>query len=321
MRSKTTMAMMGRKVPELDPINDGRHPLANNPFSRESVPYVFVLGEEQIVGCPYTWVDREGVAGGIFFLFGPGVGDEPIVEHFANIPVLPAQNFDDWRVGDIHFSQDMKLQNARISVRGKRASLECTFEAVHPAYFYGVHPNGCPSYLADNRLEQTGRMKGVLTLDGRKIPFDTMGCRDHSWGTRDWQSAQHWKWVHAQAGPDLVIHFMEMQALGGVEIRGYVLRDGVFAEVSSVETEFEHDDQYLHTALRSVIHDTAGRATRLDGTFFAHYLLVPGPHTTLNEGGMHCTLEGKPGIGYVEFMWPTAYVEHIRESLRLQKAR
>ena len=135
--------LSARKVPELDPIHDGRHTLANNPFSRESVPYVFVLGEEQIVGCPYTWVDREGVAGGIFFLFGPGVGDEAIVEHFANIQVPPEQNFDDWRVGDIYYSQDMKLQNARISVHGKRASLECTFEAVHPAYFYGVHPNGC----------------------------------------------------------------------------------------------------------------------------------------------------------------------------------
>ena len=64
--------MVARKVPELDPIHDGRHTLANNPFSRESVPYVFVLGEEQIVGCPYTWVDHEGVAGGDFLFVWSG---------------------------------------------------------------------------------------------------------------------------------------------------------------------------------------------------------------------------------------------------------
>ncbi len=307
-------------IPLLDPINDGRHTLSSNPYSRESVPYVFVLGEEQIVGCPYTWVDREGVAGGILFLFGPGVGKEPIVEHFADIKLPPGSDFDDWRIGNIHFSQDMKMENATIEVRGKRVDLDCTFEAVHPAYGYGGHARGCPPWLADNRLEQTGKMKGVLTLDGRRIPFDTIGYRDHSWGTRDWQSAQHWKWLHAQAGPDLAVHFMEIQALGRVELRGYVLRDGLMAEVAAVEVDFVTDDQYLHHSIDAVVRDTAGRSTHVAGKFFGHYLLVPGPHTTLNEGGMTCTIDGRPGDGYVEFMWQTAYIEHIREALRLQKA-
>jgi hypothetical protein len=307
------------EIPVLDPVHDGRHTLNSNPYARESVPYVVVLREERIVACPYTWVDRDGNAGGIFFLFGEGIGPEPIVEHFANIKLPPSTNFDDWRIGDIYFSQDLNLRNASISVRGKRASLECTFEALHPAYAYGGHERGCPSFLADNRLEQTGRMKGVLTIDGREIPFDTTGCRDHSWGVRDWQSSLHWKWAHMQAGDDLIVHFMEMHALGNVELRGYVVRDGLMAEVESVQTDFEHDDQYLHTAMTSVVRDKAGRTTRLEGRFFGHYLLVPNPQTTLNEGGISGTIDGKPGAGYVEFMWQTAYVEHIRESLRLRK--
>lgn len=310
-----------RKIPELDPSNDGRHTLADNPFARESIPYVFVLEEERIVGCPYTWVDREGVAGGIFYLFGPGIGDEIIVDHFESTPVPAHQNFDDWRVRGLHFKQDMDLMGASVSVRGRRTRLECRFDALHPAYAYGFHPDGCPSYVADNRIEQTGRIKGVLTIDQREIAFDSIGWRDHSWGTRDWQTAQHWKWLHAQAGPDLLVHFFDIQALGTKHLRGYVLRDGVFAEVASVDVDFTLNEQFLQKTISCSIRDTAGRTTRLEGDFFGHYPLIPAPHTTLIESGMTCKIDGRHGAGYVEFLWPTTYFEHVKENRRLSGTR
>ncbi|MDB5985813.1 MAG: hypothetical protein JWR16_866 [Nevskia sp.] len=301
-----------RSVPVLDPVNDGRHQLKEGPLERESVPYVMVLPEHKIATFSYTWVNKQNRAGSLFVVFGPGVGDQPIVESIDEIEMTSEHNFDDWRVGKVHLKQDLKLQTAQLHVDGERVGIDLRFDAAHPAYAYGFHPEGCPNYAATNRLEQAGRMRGTLRVDGRRIEFDTTGARDHSWGTRDWEAPQHWKWLHAQAGPELCVHFWQIQARGRTDLRGYVLRDGRMAEVDSVHIDFSNDAQYRQTGIDALVHDTAGRTTRVAGSFFAHFPLVPGPHTTLNEGALSCEIDGKAGLGWVEFMWPTAYLDYLR---------
>lgn len=301
-----------RPVPVLDPVNDGRHKLRDLPLERESIPYVVSLPEHDIGTFIYTWVTKDNVAGSVFVAYGPGVGDTPIFEHIDGLTMGPDKNFDDWKVGKLHLRQDLELQKATIKVDGERAGIDATFEAIHPAYAYGSHPDGCPNWAATNRLEQSGRIKGSLRIDGKTFDFDTTAARDHSWGTRNWDTPQHWKWVHAQAGPETCVHFWQIQARGRTELRGYVFRDGRMAEVDSVEVDYRNDSQYRHTHIEAVVHDTAGRTSKLKGEYFGHFPLLPVPSCTLFEGTMRCEIDGKPGVGWSEFMWPTAYLEHLR---------
>src|SRR5438094_599627 len=82
---------------------------------------------------------------------------------------------------------------------------------------------------ADGRFEQSGRVQGTLRVAGRTIPFDTTAHRDHSWGTRDWSSLHHWKWISGQGGPGpgapegtvLTFNAFKGLALGQVDINGY----------------------------------------------------------------------------------------------------
>lgn len=305
-----------RELPVLDPVNDGRHRLRDLPLERESIPYTFVLPDEQIAAFSYTWVNKDHKAGSAFVLFGKGVGDAPIAEAVDGIAVSPQMNFDDWRVGTVHLKHDLQFQKALMLLEGERAAIHAEFDALHTPYAYGFHPDGCPDYAATNRIEQAGRVKGTVRIGSRKIPFETFGARDHSWGTRDWQMPQHWKWLHAQAGADLCLHFWEFQARGKLELRGYVLAEGRMAEIDAIRCAFSHDDQYNQTAIDVLIHDSAGRTTTLKGEHYAHYPLIPGPHTVLNEGAMRCEINGRPGVGWSEFMWPTPYLEYLRESLR-----
>jgi hypothetical protein len=301
----------GTAIPELDPVNDGRHRLRDLPLERESVPYVLTLPEHRICAFIYTWVNKDNLAGSIFVAYGPGVGEQPIVEAIDNVPMPAGADFDDWKVGCVHIRQDLKLQQAQIRVDSPRATLEARFEALHPAYAYGFHAEGCPDYAATNRLEQAGRMVGSLGIGGKSFAFDTTGARDHSWGTRDWQTPQHWKWLHAQGGGTCV-HFWQISARGRTDLRGYLHRDGRMAEIETVEVDFEVDEQYRQRRISARVLDREGRSCTVRGEFFAHFPLLPGPHTTLIEGGLECRIDEAPGSGWVEFMWPTPYLEHLR---------
>jgi hypothetical protein len=296
----------------LDPIHDERHHLLKDPLARESLAYLFALPAERIAAFVYTWVNGESKAGSALCVYGPGVGNDAIFEVDDGIEVLMEQCFKDWQVGGVHLRLGEPLKTFDITFTGQRAGLECRFEAMHPAYGYASHRNGCPYWMADNRFEQSGQLHGVLRLDNRKIPFETICHRDHSWGIRDWGMAQHWKWIHA-AGSGIAVHLWEAHALGRTDLQGYVYRDGKMEVVTATEIDFEHDSKMLQTSLHVVFHDEGGRLTILKGDVFALYPFKVSPLATINEAAMFVDIEGTPGIGFFEMTWAKAYLDYMQE--------
>jgi hypothetical protein len=300
-----------QRVLALDPVHDSRHRLRPEPLARESLVWMLQLPEEDVAAFVYTWVSGDSKAGTAMCVYGPAIGDEPIFEIVDGIAVPFDQGFDDWRVGGLHSRHGDPLEIADVTYTGERASIEYRFEAMHPAYSYGMHRDGCPQWMADERFEQSGRASGVLRVGGREIPFDTLGHRDHSWGTRDWNMSQHWKWLEAQAG-ETAVHLFEFHPLGRTHLRGYVYRDGVMAEVTGADVDFELDERMYHTSIEAVLHDDAGRSTTVSGTTFSIFEFPVAPTCTLNECSMSVTIDGEPGVGHVEMQWPNAYLDHVR---------
>ncbi len=206
-------------MPILDPVNDGRHKLRNLPLERESIPYVIALPEQGIAAFVYTWVTKDNLAGSALAAYGPGIGDTPVFEAVDGIPMGPEKNFDNWQVGKLHLAQDLKLKTAKFGVVTDRVVIEANYEALHPAFAYSFHPDGCPAFAATDRLEQAGRVHGTIKVDGKAIAFDTFCARDHSWGTRDWGQPQHWKWLHAY-NQGTQVHFWKIEVGGRSELRG-----------------------------------------------------------------------------------------------------
>src|SRR5439155_23542809 len=154
--------LLMQRVLTLDPVHDSRHRLRPEPLARESLVFMLQLPEEDIAAFVYTWVSGESKAGTALCVYGPGIGDEPLFEIVDGIAVPSDQGFDDWRVGGLHSRHVEPLETADVTVNGERASLEYRFEAMHPAYAYGMHRDGCPQWMADERFEQSGRVSGVL---------------------------------------------------------------------------------------------------------------------------------------------------------------
>jgi len=297
----------------LDPVHDGRHRLRAEPKARESIPYLLNLPEHGIALFTYTWVNHASEAGAVMAVFGPGVGPQPIVEPLSDRPVPADMDFSDWRIGDFHLRQDLKFDRAQVRWKTAQVELDLRFEAFHPPYAYGSDARGCMPYVADDRIEQSGRAVGTLKIGERTITFDTTGHRDHSWGTRDWQVFQHYKWIHAQAGIDVSVHFWVVEALGRTEYRGYVHKEGRMALVTDVDFSFQYTGALDPQRWSATVTDADGRLTKLDAEVFARFQLYPDPAYCLNENAGAAVIDGKPGVAWLEIFFPEAYRRHIGE--------
>lgn len=293
-------------------VNDGRHELPDVVLGRESIPYVVVLPEEEIAMFTYTWVTKDSLAGAAIAIFGPGVGDQPIQQRLADRPVPADMNFDAWEIEGFRMEQDLEFNKAHIHWETPEATIDFSFEAFHPPYAYASDPRGCPAYCATDRIEQAGRVIGTLKIGDRIIPIDATGHRDHSWGTRDWVPFQQYEWFIGQCGTDVAVHFWRFNALGKEHVRGYVYKDGLMSRVETVDVDVVYDDQYWQKSYTADIVDAAGRRTSVNTEVFGTYTLVPHPKTSLNESGGIATIDGKPGVGWMECAWPTEYLAHIR---------
>ncbi|MEN9708124.1 MAG: hypothetical protein RIQ68_532 [Pseudomonadota bacterium] len=296
---------------QLDPVHDNRHALPEHPLARESSPFLVHLPEEGIAAFTYTWVNKRGEAGAALAIFGPGVGDAPIQQRLADRPVPADMDFSNWQIENFSMQQDLKFGTARIRWVTDAASIEFDFESFHPPYAYGAHADGCPAYAATDRIEQSGRVKGQITLGDRVIPFDTVGHRDHSWGTRDWGAFQFYNWFQGQNSDGVSVHYWKFLVGGREHLRGYVCKDGLMAEVTSVQSNIVLDDNAWQKSMTATVSDDAGRTTKVTAEFYATYTLLPDPLIALREAAGRATFDGKPGLGWLEVSWQPAYLDHM----------
>jgi hypothetical protein len=301
-------------------IDDGRHALGRDPLARESLVFTLQLPEEKIAGWVYPRVGNDGKAAGIIAVFGDGVPGGSIYEVYHGIDVPDSMNFTRWQAGGVDLTLTRPLLTAEVKYTSQRLAYDFTFEAIHPAYSYDSHPDRCPKYFADNRFEQSGRIKGTVTIDGRLIPFEALGQRDHSWGTRNWGVNYHYKWFHATTA-EAAVHFFKMEYLGRSLTRGYVFKDGHFSQLREVNVvDFTLNEDMIHTDIEVVMHDAAGRVTKVSGRHFAHQPLPVTDHgVTLNEVAMTTEIDGKPGTGWCEFQWDDAYLAHMKTHKHIRR--
>ncbi len=306
---------LSRENLRVDDIHDGRHSLPDRPLMRESIPYCVVLPKEKIAFFTYTWVNKDSMAGAALGIWGPGIGrEEPLQLRLPDRAVPSDMNFDDWRIDGFSMRQDLRFGTAEIQWRSPEAEVEFRFEGFHPPYAYSSHKDGSPSYAADDRIEQSGRITGTLRIDGRTIPIDTTGHRDHSWGTRDWGALHYYRWLQAQVGESISVHFWEFYALGERQVRGYVFKDGLMAELTELDFQWQGDERLNQKSYQCTIRDEAGRMTRLDAEVFGVCPLVTDPNFVLNEGASVVTIDGQAGAGWVEMGWPISYLKHVADN-------
>lgn len=306
--------------PLLDPRNDLRHQVALRPKARESLAYMMQMADEGIFITAYTWISAEGVVGRAVSAAGPGVG-ETVLEYVEGVSGGADQDFDNWSVAGLSLRHVELLQKAEIQYSGDDIALDLVFDALHPAFAHSSQPqrHGHPTFVADDRFEQCGRVTGTVTVRGKTHHVDTWMHRDHSWGVRDWSQIQHHKWFTAETD-DVNAYIFKIYGRGETWLYGYVDRDGVMALVTDAIIDVEYDDEmYGQRSAHLELRDDAGRTTVIDAETYA---LVPFPvdeNSKLHEAGMRTVIDGKPGVGHLGILWPIKYVEGLVAASRAAK--
>ncbi len=161
--------------------------------------------------------------------------------------------------------------------------------------------------FARGHYEQHHRASGEIEIEGRRIPFDGLGLRDHSWGPRSWQAPSHYRWLTANFGEELGFAAAWIVARDGSETRGGFVHRGpelVPIRDLAIETEWK-GEQKLHDRIRARLVCADGRALEVSGRVSS---MIPlrnrrGGHTTrIAEGMTEWSLEGRRGFGLSEYL-------------------
>lgn len=309
------MHALSTDITALDPIHDNRHRLGGSELARESLVYMIELPEQQIGGFLYTWVNGKGLAGAAICLFGDGVANSPLIEKCDGIPVADDMDFHNWQVNGLRVQLGKPLQTVSVFYQSDNIDIEYHFDAIHPAYSYASHKDGCPQWIANDRFEQQGMVSGHVRFADKTFTLNGFGQRDHSWGTREWGINQHWKWVHAQAGDHLGVHFWQLDAMGDRALRGYVHKDGHVAAITEVDVKAQYDQTMQQKSLQIDVRDSAGRHTVISAEAYAVFPFAVDPTITLFESPLTLSIDGESGYGWCEVLWPNSLIDYQKAKI------
>lgn len=299
---------------------EDRHVFFDNtahPDYRESLAFLLPLPHHGLGIIYYTWVhslgeEGKGRAGSMMVVYGPGV-PEPIFEVTDGVLVPDSMTLVDWEVGSAKMRLDPDMMGGRLRYIGQGINLDVSFDGLNTPFGFVANRNGCPGWLASDRVEQGVKYTGTLDVGSQPILIDDFGHRDHSWGNRDWGGPTHWKWWNIMGPDGIAIHAMELQAFGSTTLHGYVQKNGVIGTILSLDADITFDERFMQTDIRATLTDDEGRTTLIHTWQGADLAWPVSEFLTLHEASMFATIDGIEGRAYMEIAWPPAYADHHRK--------
>lgn len=289
------------------PSDDLVHEIGTVQYARESWFHVLPVPHEGMAGLVYLWRDGDTGKWGHIIGIGDSLSVDPLVlEAIDDLDI--EGDLRDARIGALHVRQPDPLKTAELEWRGDDASLQCSLSALHDPFSWHENENGCAYWVADERYEQSMRITGTFTVGDRTVEFDSMGHRDHSWGTRDWRAVQHWKWMNASTlDGELSLHAWIGCALGDMTYNGYVNRGGVVTPITFVHAHADLDENFMHTGVQATLTLADGSTLEMEAKSVAG-VPVPARHLRMNEIAGHAKLDGADAISHIEVGWPQSYI-------------
>ena len=230
-----------------DPADEAPHPAGTEELWNESWYFDAVSADEQLgVYTRLGLYPNLGVSWMTTFVCGPGRQTLALIDFAAPLPEGEQLSLATDELRGEHICIE-PLESFEVRVRGTAESFTDAAailrgergDPVELALALRWDTTGEPyAYRAATRYEIPCRVSGTVRCGEETVDFNGVGQRDHSWGVRDWWSAE-WMWsaVHLQDGTHL--HGVEFRLPGAPPVSvGYSQPpEGGVEELDSVRAQ------------------------------------------------------------------------------------
>jgi hypothetical protein len=170
--------------------------------------------------------------------------------------------------------------------------------------------------------EVTYRIKGFLTVRGKRYTVDCVDTGDRSWGPRPERDNSSVIWWHASFGEELTVHLFTGHDIAttvamGPHISGYVLEKGAVYGLTASRGVQEYRKAFPMGGALEVT-DVRGKTFALaysavNGCYWASY-----PSNTFLQSSLRVTCGGRSGYGVQQLGLSRAYLTRNRDAIRVR---
>lgn len=271
----------------LGPDDELRHEPGEPSNWRESVYFAFADPKHELGAWIYMWVLPNLGKSGVVISFYHGItrefdtmasafaapghlllgsGGEWAYVYHAAIPGVLQADFDDATLGGLRLRRKGPLEGYEIEYddgEGTTASLHYDFTTAPYDYAAGHCPS--PPWLADNRYHRSGRVRGEIDVQGRRLEIDAIGDADHSWGTRsnvEMGKGDFTLWAFSD--PEERVHASAIAMYQPEDKRrlGFIQIDGKMDSIAEIRDSVSFDEAGFHKDVELELADVGGRRLR-----------------------------------------------------------
>jgi hypothetical protein len=311
------------RMTEMHPDDEFHPPTSDDPYWTETCWFTFTVPERRLSGqlYPFFRPNQKVTAGGVYFWDDQGnqTWNCLYAKNFWHLPI------PDQPLSDITLPNGIRYQclQPRHSYRvryddpdgGDEIHVDLTYTAVTP-----------PHYLGGSHLDQPGRYRGTIWLQGERIDVDSFGFRDRSWGVRSQfgpgltsSQATRGGYSYATASERDAFHTITMDfGAGCISIHGYLLRDGSWSKLANGRRDVIERDPV--TGYPSVVQvdgtDELGRQLHAEGRCLNRLGLFLNPNLFTVNCLTEWTFDGVTAFGEDHDNWSAPAIRrHARAFL------
>ena len=161
------MTAAEQKDSGLRAADDLRHRPVAGERTRDSLFWQLTMPEHQLGVQVYLYLTGSGKAGYNVCVWGPGA--EPLAMHLHNGRVPDHTDLDDFSFDGLTLSQPEPLKSCLMTYDRDDVRIQFAFTGIHDAFSYRSNPDGLPSWFAQNRIEQTGQVRGGIDIERAQV--------------------------------------------------------------------------------------------------------------------------------------------------------
>ncbi|MEA2055985.1 MAG: PEP/pyruvate-binding domain-containing protein [Candidatus Thermoplasmatota archaeon] len=194
--------------------------------------------------------------------------------------------------------------------KAHKVSFELVFDSLNDIFNYrdcvSGHAEEISKNVASEHLEQYGRVKGKISVDGKEFEIDSLGDRDHSWGIRDWTSPKMWVWLTSQFSEKVALNVTKLIVKEGKVDAGFIHLDGKNHPLIHSVIDTKYDRKGAPKSFTLKLKDKEGKTYEVSAKVL-RYVMLPFEGEGKNLSVMYetlarYTLDKKIGYGIAEYL-------------------